>query len=284
MRRLLVTGASGYLGEALCRVARNTWTVCGIGNRFCPDVPGIVSRCLDLTDSASLTSLFDSFAPQAVIHVAAASKPEGCQTQPEVTRAINVGVSEHIAKLCADRATALVFTSTDLVFDGNHAPYRETDPVGPVNHYGKQKVAAEKVVHRHWPDAAICRLPLLIGPGRARHASFFGHMRKRLQDASPLYLFVDEFRTPVDTTSAARGLLQAIEWPGKTIHLGGRRRLSRYEMGCMLAKHLKVSTAGIRAVHLAQAASNVPRAADVSLDSRLAFSLGYDPADIEAAL
>ncbi len=281
MQRLLVTGASGYLGQALCREAVNRWRVCAVGNRFCPEVPGADCRCLDLTDTASIAGVFASFRPHAVIHAAAASKPDLCQTRPDLTRAINVFASGCIAALCAEKGISLVFTSTDLVFDGNHAPYRETDPVGPANHYGRQKVAAEKLVRNRFADATICRLPLLIGPGKDRHGSFFVHMVKSLQGGLPLYLYDDEFRTPVDTRSAARGLLQSLDWPGKTIHLGGRRRLSRHEMGCLLAKAIGVGSDNIFAVHLADAAGNVPRAADVSLDSRTAYGLGYDPADIE---
>ena len=77
--------------------------------------------------------------PDAVIHLAAASDPNYCQTHPEETFKINVTASSNIAGLCSDLKAACVFTSSDQVFDGKSPPYKENDDTNPLNIYGQQK-------------------------------------------------------------------------------------------------------------------------------------------------
>jgi dTDP-4-dehydrorhamnose reductase len=83
----------------------------------------------DLADYWELKKLFELVRPNAVIHCAAISQPNFCQLNREQSYQINVEASINIARLCSDRSIACLFTSSDLVFDGLHAPYQEQDPV-----------------------------------------------------------------------------------------------------------------------------------------------------------
>ncbi|MDX2228656.1 MAG: NAD(P)-dependent oxidoreductase [Leptolyngbyaceae cyanobacterium bins.349] len=282
--KLLVTGASGFLGWHLGQFAAQTWEVYGTGRSRSVNFPGVHPIQLDLTDFAAVKALFQDLQPDAVIHLAAQSQANVCEVQPEESYQLNVIASCNLAGLCADAQIPCVFTSTDLVFDGRNAPYRETDPVSPLNRYGEQKAQAEMGMLDRYPQAAICRMPLLFGDVPPHASSFLQPFIQTLREGKELRLFVDEFRTPVSGTTAAQGLLLALEQVQGLIHLGGKERFSRYEFGRLMVEILDLPAHGITACRQQDVKMAAPRPADVSLDSSKAFALGYQPPSIRAEL
>ncbi|HEY9648919.1 MAG TPA: NAD(P)-dependent oxidoreductase [Chroococcidiopsis sp.] len=283
MKRLLVTGASGFLGWHLCQRAQGDWQVYGIGRSRPVQAAGVTAIACDLTDGDAVRAVFAEVRPDAVIHAAAQANPNICQQQPATAYAINVTASGVMAQLCAEAMIPFVFTSTDLVFDGTKAPYRETDPVAPVNRYGEQKVAAEKLILSLYPSAAVCRMPLMFGvsPGAS---SFIQPFAQILRSHQPLALFTDEFRTPVSGPTAAQGLLLAVERAEGILHLGGAERISRYGFGQLMVEMLDLPGDTLTGCRQGDVPMPAPRPADVSLDSSRAFSLGYQPPSLRDEL
>jgi len=274
--KLLITGASGFLGWHLCQMAVATWDVYGTYHTHPHPLAGVKTLPVNLTDFQAVQQLVNDLQPSAVIHAAAQSQPNICQTDPVAAYAINVMAAQNLAGLCADAAIPFAFTSTDLVFDGLNPPYRETDPLCPVNRYGEQKAIAEtRILERH-PTAAICRMPLMFGSAPTA-PSFLQGFLQTLRQGAALRLFCDEFRTPVSGRDAAAGLLLALKSVQGRIHLGGRERLSRYEFGLLMAQAFQLNQATLSPCHQADVPMSAPRPPDVSLDSTLAFSLGYSP-------
>ena len=301
MKKLLITGASGFLGWHLCQVAQSgqsltesstqppvqvRWQVYGTYQSHPVTIPGVQPIQVDLTDAQALQSCFQTVQPDAVIHAAALSQPNLCQQYPELSHRINVIASWQIADLCAEAGIPCVFTSSELVFDGLHPPYRETDRVCPINLYGEHKVLAEEGMLARYPNVVIARMPLMFGA--VPHAqSFIQPFIDRIRSGQQLNLFTDEIRTPISGTSAAQGILLALEKATgihPRIHLGGRERLSRYEMGLLLVNVLNIPNANLNPCKQADVPMAAPRAPDVSMDSSLAFSLGYSPGVMRDAL
>lgn len=239
---------------------------------------------VDLRDFARTKQVMHTIQPDAVIHAAAQARPHICQADPQSTEQINVEASWNLAGLCADLAIPLVFVSTDLVFDGLNPPYSESDPVCPINRYGEQKVAAEQGMRDRYPQVVIGRMPLMFGA--VPHApSFIQSHIQILRSGKQVHLFKDEFRTPVSGRDAARGLLIALEkGRGRNLHLGGPARLSRYEFGQVLVRLLEFPNSLLVGCSQTDVELTTPRPADVSLDSALAFSLGYAPSSCIQAL
>lgn len=276
MSNLLITGASGFLGWYLCRQAQPHWHVYGTYRTHPPDLKAVHLLQVDLTDYRSLQTLFQSVRPDAVIHAAALSQPNRCQDEPELSHRINVVASWHIAELCAEAQIPCVFTSSELVFDGLNPPYHETDPVCPINRYGEQKVAAEQGMMARYPQVMIARMPLMFGA--VPHAqSFIQPFLERIRSGQRLNLFTDEIRTPVSGQSAAAGILLMLQHATGIMHLGGRERLSRYDMGMLLVEVLNITDAHLNPCRQADVPMAAPRAPDVSMDSSRAFQLGYHP-------
>ncbi|MFB2968490.1 NAD(P)-dependent oxidoreductase [Aerosakkonema sp. BLCC-F183] len=284
MKKLLVTGCSGFLGWNLCHLAKQQWQVYGTYLSKSVDIPDINIVKADLRDFQELKRLFEEIQPDAVIHTAAQSNPNFCQNHPDESYQINVTASLNIAGLCADYFISCAFTSTDLVFNGLNPPYREADSVSPVNVYGEQKVMAERGMLERYPKTAICRMPLMFGIAPPGATSFIQPFIKILKEGKELSLFTDEFRTPVSGITAASGLLLALEQVEGIIHLGGKERISRYEFGRLMAEVLQLPQENLKGCLQKDVPMAAPRPADVSLDSLKAFALGYQPLSLREEL
>ncbi|ACC82136.1 SDR family oxidoreductase [Nostoc punctiforme] len=284
MKKLLITGASGFLGWHLCQLAKPEWEIYGTYLSHPLEIPGIKTLKANLTNFQELKRIFNDVKPEAVIHTAAHSQPNFCQTNPKESHAINVIASCNIAGLCADNSIPCAFTSTDLVFDGLNAPYQEIDAVCPVNLYGEQKAIAEAGMLERYPLTAVCRMPLMFGAATPTAKSFIQPFIQTLQAEKELNLFIDEFRTPVSGTTAAKGLLLALEKVNGIIHLGGKERLSRYDFGKILVEVFQLPTTKLKSCRQEDVKMAAPRPADVSLDSSKAFALGYQPLSLKEEL
>jgi len=283
-RKLLVTGASGFLGWNLCNEAKREWDVTGIFHSHPVQPEGVKTVQLDLTDYKALKKLFIDLRPDAVIHTAAAASPNYCQEHPAESEAINIGASVNLAGLCSENGIPYIFTSTDLVFNGLEAPYSEDDTTNPLNIYGEQKVFAEEKVLNEYPKTAVCRMPLMFGPSSPAYQTFFQQMVDALNEGNELKLFTDEYRTPASAGTAAKGLLLAIEKFKGIVHLGGVERISRYHLGLLMMDVMGIGEAKLIQCKQKDIEMSAPRAPDLSLDSSNANSLGYKPLTLREEL
>ncbi|MBI5099697.1 MAG: NAD(P)-dependent oxidoreductase [Nitrospirae bacterium] len=284
MKKLLVTGASGFLGWNICKIAKKEWNVYGTAYSHPVEIDGVNIIKADLTDFREIKKLFREVRPDSVIHTAAASDPNYCQMHKEESHKINVDASIHIAGLCADLKIPCVFTSTDLVFDGLKAPYREEDPVSPINIYGEQKVLAEEGMRKRYTDTAICRMVLMFGLPGTVSESFIQPMIKAMREGRDLRLFTDEFRNPISAQTAVHGLFIALEKVKGLIHLGGRERMSRYDFGRLLAEVSGHRDARLIPCLQKDVSMAAPRPPDITFESSKAYALGFSPLPLREEL
>jgi dTDP-4-dehydrorhamnose reductase len=282
MKKLLVTGVSGFLGWNLAPLARQDWQVYGTYFSHLLEMTGINLCKVDLTDFLAIKKLFLEIKPDAVIHLVAQSQPNFCQKNPELSYKVNVSSTVNLAQLSAELQIPFLFTSTDLVFDGNHAPYKESDRVSPINLYGEHKAQAEQEILKVYPESIICRMPLMFGRPSPCSPSFIQPFIQTLKAGKPLSLFEDEMRSPVSGKTASEGMLLALEkCRGEIIHLGGKESISRYQFGLLMAEKLGLPTDKITACCQADVPMAAPRPKDVSLNSTKAYGLGYNPSSLE---
>ncbi len=266
--RVLVTGASGHLGSYLLRECRRRGdSVVAWSGRRQGELFGWPLRPIDLTEADAVAAAFHDARPEVVVHTAALTVVSDCQREPERAERINACGSAILAEL-ADRAKIpLLHVSTDMVFDGERAPYREGDAVAPLSIYGRTKVEAERAVLA-CPRHRVVRLPLLFGPTLTDRPSFFDRQVSALRQGERLPLFHDEWRTPLSLQTAARALLALAGSDSVgVLHLGGPERVSRLEMGQRLAAFLGCDSTGIMPTSRTSVAAVEPRPADLSLDS-----------------
>lgn len=296
---LLITGATGFLGQYLIAGARRRWRVAGTFHRTRREdaerlLAGVDSGRIDLSDFRDVREMLAAVRPKAVIHTAALADPNYCEQHPEESLRVNLQATVNLAGLCGDRGIPFVFTSTDLVFDGSRAPYKEDDPVAPLNLYGEHKALAEQAALERYDEAVICRMPLMFGFSGNGRVPFFQRMVGEFQAGREMTLFADELRTPVSGPTAAAGLLLAagsgmedeavnpreIERVRGVLHLGGRESISRYEMGLQILDILGLTGELAQPVSFRDVPAIAARAANVSLDSSRAYELGFDPSPV----
>ena len=135
--RILVTGASGQLGYDVERELERR----GIEHL------GTSSRELDITDREAVERLMAAYRPDAAIHCAAYTKVDLAEDEPERCWAVNADGTRNMAAACRKTGAKLLYISTDYVFPGTgERSYETGDPTGPVNTYGRSKLAGELAV------------------------------------------------------------------------------------------------------------------------------------------
>jgi dTDP-4-dehydrorhamnose reductase len=286
--RILVTGASGRLGSVLIDrltsegrhdVIAWSGTTSGLRGR-------VTLHAVDLSEAGSVAGSLEEADPDAVIHAAALSSADAVYREPARGHAVNVEATRRLAEWAGSRGRRLLFTSTDLVFDGSRSWYREEDPARPILAYGRSKHEAERHVLAA-PRGLVARLSLLFGPTPSGRPGFFDLAMEALRRGESRSFFEDEFRTPLDYRTAAGILSRLIESDAVGIvHVGGLERLSRFELMRRAALAAGIDPALVRPGRQADIRLPEPRPTDVSLNtSRLAALLPATARpSVEAAL
>lgn len=262
MRTVWITGAGGLIGSYLVRTAH-----CYASEA---KVVALTRDRLDLTNVSAVRTEFRRQQPQLVLHCAALSKSTECEANPTLARRLNVEVTGLLAELAV--GIPLVFLSTDLVFDGRQGNYDESAGVNPLSVYAETKVAAEQVVRAN-PRHTIIRTSLNGGSSPTGDRGFNEQLRRAWQAGQTLRLFTDEFRSPIPAEVTARAIWELARQAATGLyHVAGSERLSRWEIGTLLAARWPHMEPVIEATSLKEYAG-APRAPDTSLSCARAQAL-----------
>ena len=250
-----ITGSAGLIGNYLVQSAP----------QFAPrwQVRGLTRGQLDLPDFDAVRRAFREQRPQLIIHCAAMSRSPACEANPELARRVNVDITANLAGLASE--IPLIFLSSDLVFDGLAGNYDESARVNPPSVYGRTKAEAERIVLAN-PRHTVLRLGLNAGVSATRDRAFNETMRRACERGEALNLFTDEFRCPIPAVVTARAIWElANQNCAGLFHLAGAERLSRFEIGELLAARWRDLNPKL-APASAKNFPGVPRSPDVSLN------------------
>lgn len=148
MTPILIFGKSGQVASALGRLG---------------DIAGHPVTCLgraevDVADGRAVAGAVERERPVLVVNAAAYTAVDGAESEPEQAQAVNADGPGHLARACAEAGVPLIHLSTDYVFDGHgDRPYREDDPVAPLNVYGRTKLAGEERIRERLDHHLILR-------------------------------------------------------------------------------------------------------------------------------
>ena len=207
--KLLITGGKGMLGRTLQEEFK-------VDDIVIADLPES-----DITDAAGFDTFLAQNRPDVVIHCAAMTAVDKCESEIEFAYKLNALGTANVAAACHRHGVRLIAISTDYVFDGDSdRPYNEFDrATGGNTIYGKSKFAGEEAVRTQCPNHAICRISWLYGHG----GPSFVHAMMSLADGTRpmLKVVADQHGNPTSTTAVARQLRNILAKPDLvgTFHL-----------------------------------------------------------------
>lgn len=197
--RILVTGASGQLGYDVERELERR----GIEHL------GTSSRELDITDREAVERLMAAYRPDAAIHCAAYTKVDLAEDEPERCWAVNADGTRNMAAACRKTGAKLLYISTDYVFPGaGERSYETGDPTGPVNTYGRSKLAGELAVQSLLEKYFIVRISWVFGKNGN---NFVKTMLRLAETKADLSVVCDQIGSPTYTADLAPLLCDMVQ-------------------------------------------------------------------------
>lgn len=263
MKKLLIIGASGFVGTKLQKFFGDKFIVTGTYTHHYRQ--GLVE--LDITNQRAVNELILTEDPDVIIHTAALSDPDVCEQDHHAAEQINFFGTKNIVRACrAD--TRLVYISTVYVFDGQKGNYREDDLCHPINFYGQTKFQAEQEVLRR-KNTIVLRFDILYGyNGPDENSGFFSRIIK----GGGLEVNNDQLRQPLMVDDIGRAIVTILDKKESGIfHLAGPDYMTKYELGLALEKLVRQKTELIPVPEKQQIAR---RPKDVSLNTTKVKDLG----------
>lgn len=253
--KLLVTGASGYLGRRLCRLAAPRHELYAGYSLHRGAVVAGTPVLLDLRQPQAASARICELSPQAIVHTAAVN-PGGPESEMV---AVNVEGSRAVATAAAALGASLVHVSTDVVHDGKDGPYADDAPPSPVGLYARTKAEAETAVLHELPTAAVVRTSLIYGLHEIDHGT--AGFAARLRAGQPVQLFADVVRQPVWVETLAEALLRLVHGDHQGyFNVAGSQALSRDAFGRRMLEWWQVPLRErVESVRVAELAWPVPR-------------------------
>jgi len=272
-QRIAVTGAAGQLGGYLVRaIAASGATPIGFAHRPGPNVDVAV----DITDPEAMARAIDTARPDTIIHAAAMTDVDGCETDPERADLVNHIGAGNVARAAASAGAHLIAVSTDFVFAGTAPPHAEDAPTGPISVYGSSKLAGEEAVLEASDSFTIARTAWVYG-GTGKH---FPRTVLTLLAARPTIEVVEDERgNPTFAGDLAEALVQLVpKRPAGIVHLTNSGTTSRFGLAREVASLAGLSPQRVQPTTVEAFLRQYPlparRPADSSLANVRAAALG----------
>jgi len=248
MRKILLTGAAGLLGQALVnRLIENHELLCiDIAANPFSVYENLHYIQADLTDFAPLRLEIANFRPDFIYNCAAYSDVDGCEVSKQLAEMINIDLVKNLLDI---PFTKLIHYSSDYVFNGQAGPYAETDPVDPLGYYGWTKLQSEHLIQKSAKNCLIIRTNVLYGTGINTRPDFMRWVAANLQQGRIIRVVADQFNNPTYASSLAQASIEAAACNLTGIwHLAGPDYYSRFEIANIIANLLSLDHHLIRPV------------------------------------
>lgn len=263
--RVLITGAGGQLGHDL---------VAGFdGSQY--EVLGTTHDSMDLPDRDAVLATICGFEPDVVVHGAAWTAVDACESDPDKAFAVNAFGTRNVAEAARRVGAHVVYVSTDYVFDGHKdGAYREWDPTEPRSVYGASKLAGERELD---PGSTIVRTSWVCG---AHGANFVKTMLRLAQERDTWGVVNDQHGCPSFTPDLAAAIKQlAIARMPGVFHLSNSGPTTWYEFACAIVDGAGLDASRINPITTAEYPTPAARPANSVLDNGAWRLAGFSPLD-----
>ncbi len=221
MKKILVTGANGQLGQAFYEIAPAYHDLHFIW---------VSKEELDITSKKDIETFFNPDSFHGVINCAAYTAVDKAEAEPELAYLVNAKATKYLAEKTAQLQIPFVHISTDYVFDGNSSKaLTETAATGPINVYGKTKLAGEEACKNKNSDAIIIRTSWVYS---SFGANFVKTMSRLMQERESLNVVNDQIGSPTYAADLAKAIVTIInhnKWQAGLYHFSNEGEISWFE-------------------------------------------------------
>ena len=282
--KFLITGSAGLVGSQVVKnLVKQNHTVysCYHDEKPSHGTPIL----LDLTDKEKIIQTLQEIKPDRIIHLAAMTNVDLCETEKELTTLINVKATEILAKQAAKQNIFFVYISTDYVFDGIKGMKKEDDSTNPLGFYGKSKLEGEFTLNKLASSWCIVRTGTPFGIHHKKK-SFPLWVKENLEAKKEIPVLVDQFTSPTYVPNLSKMLIEvATRQITGILHLSGATRISRYNLAELVADKLSLDKKFLIPTKTDEMNWKAQRPRDSSFDVSLATEiLNEKPQEIEHSL
>ncbi len=246
--KILLTGASGLLGQKILdKLTKRRDRVVAIYNRNPINIysSNIIGIRMDISNTIVLEDLIMKTKPDIIVHTAALTNVDECETNKEKAWKINVEATRSIVRAARVVKSYIVYVSTDYVFDGEKGLYKEKDLVNPINYYGLTKLLGEELVRSSDLLYTIVRPSAIYGLGGSKK-SFAEYVIEKLLRNEEVYAVIDQYVSPTLNTLLAEAIVEIMDLrPMGILHVAGER-MNRYEFAIKIAEAFNLPKEKIR--------------------------------------
>jgi dTDP-4-dehydrorhamnose reductase len=284
MRKILLTGSNGLLGQKLVGLLSQMpeielFATAKGANRLHYSA-GYTYLPMDITDKNQVITTIEKVAPNVVIHTAAMTNVDQCESERELCWEMNVNAVNFLIEACKNANAFLIHLSTDFIFDGGAGPYDENAKPSPISYYGESKLAAEEAILASDIRWAMARTVLVYGiVADMSRSNIILWVKKSLEDGKQINVVTDQFRTPTLAEDLAMGCWQIADNEACGIfNISGKDFLTPFEMAIKTAEYFGLDKSLITPADsstFSQPAKRPPRTGFI-IDKAIA-KLGYRP-------
>ncbi len=238
--KVLITGSSGKLGEALANIISSETdyqlVLLSSNLSFNPDIASATVHKCNVLDFKKVKTICYDEKPDYIINCASVNDLLFCEYNRKICSDVNVMVYDNILSVCRVIDSHLIMPSCDYIFNGKYGPYSEEKRPEPINYLGKSKHAAENNCRAGTINLSLVRTSLLYGKSSYNNHGFINETINKLSNNEKIYVPNKFYFTPTFTDDAARVITKLIEKKRNGIyHASSKEMLSLYKIAKKIA-------------------------------------------------